>query len=428
MKHLVKDFARLASDRRRKDALAVLEAGLRAIDTRAAVRGAVSRDGRMLTVRGRRFDLGRFGRTFVIGVGKASFEAAAALEGILGTHLTDGIVLDVTAGKLRRMKSVAGSHPLPTAANVRATGEIVGLVKSLRPDDLLIVIASGGGSALLCWPHSLSCDQVSLLTAALMRAGADIHEMNTVRKHVSEVLGGQLAAQAAPATVLGLIFSDVPGDDIAMVASGPTVLDLTTVEDAKKVMERYDLLNACKLPDCELRETPKDPALFQRVTNVLILGNRTALEAMEEEGKRRGYVVRVQGTALSGEARDVGAMLAGLPQEGEMVIAGGETTVTVRGSGKGGRNQELALGALAHVPEDGLVLSCASDGIDNGPAAGAFADASVREAARKKKLDPAAFLSGNDAHAFFKKAGGHVVTGVTGSNVSDLMVALRRKG
>lgn len=427
MKHVVKDYARLATDRRRRDALATLETGLRAIDTRAAMREAVRRQGRTLSVRGRKFDLGRFGRVYAIAVGKAALAAAAALEVILGEHLTDGIVLDVTAGKLRRMKSVAGSHPLPSAANVRATGEIMGLVKSLRPDDLLIMIASGGGSALLCWPHALTCDQAAMITAALMRAGADIHEVNTVRKHTSEILGGQLAALAAPATVLGLVFSDVPGDDVSMVASGPTVLDETTVEDARAVMERYDLLKACKLPHCELRETPKDPALFQRVTNVLILGNRTALDAMEEEGERRGYQVRVHGTALSGEAREVGVTLAGLPQEGEMVIAGGETTVTVRGQGQGGRNQELALGALAHVPDDGLVLSCASDGIDNGPAAGAIADLRVREAARKKKLDPAAFLADNDSSAFFKKAGGAIRTGHTGANVSDLMVALRRK-
>ncbi|TAK04072.1 DUF4147 domain-containing protein [Patescibacteria group bacterium] len=428
MKHVVKNYAALATDRRRRDALAVLEAGLRAIDTRAAMREAVSREGRMLTVRGRRFDLSRFGRTFVIGIGKAAYEAAAALEGILGERLTDGIVLDVKAGKLKRLKSIAGSHPLPSPANVRATGEIIGLVKSLRPDDLLIVIASGGGSALLCWPHALTCDQVSMLTAALMREGADIHETNTVRKHVSEILGGQLAALAAPATVLGLVFSDVPGDDISQVASGPTVLDQTTIDDARRIMDRYDPLKACKLPACELRETPKDPALFQRVTNVLILGNRTALAAMEEEGERRGYVVRVHGTAVSGEARQVGATLAGLPQPGEMVIAGGETTVTVRGSGRGGRNQELALGALSHVPDDGLVLSCASDGIDNGPVAGAFADATVRDAARKKKLDPDAFLARNDSSSFFKKAGGQIMTGHTGSNVSDLMIALRRKG
>lgn len=423
----MEDFATVACDRRRRDALAVLEAGLRAVATRAAVRSAVRREGRTLSVRGRKFDLGRFGRTFVIGIGKAALEAGAELERVLGSYLTDGIVLDVSMRPLKRLTSVAGSHPLPSDANVRATGSIMGLLKSLRPDDLLVTVVSGGGSALLCWPHKLTCDQVGALTAALMRAGADIRETNTVRKHTSEVLGGQLAALAAPATVLGLIFSDVPGDDISMVASGPTVLDETTVEDARKVMGRYDLLKACKLPHCELRETPKDPALFQRVTNVLVLGNRTALEAMEEEGKRRGYVVRVHGTALGGEAREVGARLAGLPQEGEMVIAGGETTVNVRGSGRGGRNQELALGALVHVPDDGLVLSCASDGIDNGPAAGAIADLRVRESARKKKLDPTAFLADNDAYSFFKKAGGHVVTGVTGSNVSDLMIALRRK-
>ncbi len=425
MRHLISLRSSASSSRLRTDTLAVLEAGLTAIRTEDAVRRQVVRHGERLTIGSRSWDLSSFRHIYVVGIGKAAGDACAALERILGARITDGLALDVKKRPLKRIKSIAGSHPLPSLINMRATGEIIGMLKQVGPSDLVVTVISGGGSALLCWPYELKCDALAMMTAALMKQGATIQELNTVRKHLSEIQGGQFARLAFPAEVIGLIFSDVPGDDLSMVASGPTMLDTTTVNDAKRILKRYDVLRTCQLPDCELRETPKDALFFQRVTNLLIVGNTNALNAMEREAARRGYAVRVYSKELVGEAREIGRFLAGLPQPGEMVLAGGETTVTVRGKGVGGRNQEVALGALPVVGADVLVASFASDGVDNGPVAGAIADAGIADIAKKKRLDPRAALAQNDAFTFFKKTGGHLVTGVTGANVSDLFVAVR---
>jgi len=411
----------------RRDALAVLRAGLNAIQTEDAMRRACRLQGDILTVGGKRFSLKRYKRIFVIGIGKASLEAGRALETLLGERITDGVVLDVKRAKLKRIKSIAGTHPLPSIANMRATGEIMAILKQLDSHDLVITIVSGGGSALLCWPFELKCDDLSVIFKALSAKGATIQEINVVRKHLSEILGGQFARLAFPATVLGLIFSDVPGDDLGVIASGPTVMDASTVEDAERVMARYELLRVCRMPSCNLRETPKDPLLFKHVTNVLVLNNGVAIDAMVAEAKKRGYKTRVLSTSLSGEAREVGQMLASQPKKGEMVFAGGETTVTLHGNGKGGRNQELALGALARVEDDEIVVSCASDGIDNSPAAGGIADAETIRHAKRLRLRTETFLEKNDSFTFFKRSGDQIVTGVTGTNVSDLMIAARAK-
>jgi len=363
----------------------------------------------------------------VIGIGKASLEAGKALETLLGTRITDGVVLDVKSARLKRIKSVAGSHPFPSMANMRGTGEIMAILKQADSRDLIITVISGGGSSLLCWPYQLKCDDITLVTKTLMAKGATIREVNVVRKHLSEILGGQFARLAYPATILGLVFSDVPGDELGVVASGPTVMDASTAEDAAEVMARHDLLRACKLPDCQLRETPKDPLFFKRVTNVLVMHNGVAVDAMVREARRRGYKTRVHSRTLTGEAREVGKQLTDLPKPGEMVFAAGETTVTVRGKGKGGRNQELALGALPFISDDELVLSCASDGVDNSPVAGAIADAETKRKAARLKLRPQAYLDRNDSLAFFGRAGGQIKIGGTGANVSDLMIAARAK-
>ena len=410
----------------RRDALGVLKAGIAAIGTREAVRRQCVLKGSRLIVGGNAFDLDAFNRVYVIGFGKAALETAEELEKILGDRITDGIVLDVKRAKLKRIKSVKGTHPFPSEANRVATGEIMALVRQADSRDLVITIVSGGGSALLCAPYKVTCDTLTVLTKAMMHKGATIDETNTVRKHMSEIQGGQFARLAHPATVLGLIFSDVPGNDIGVIASGPTVMDTTTVADARRIMKKYDLLKVCRLPVCQLRETPKDPTFFKDVTNVFLMNNTFAVAAMETEAKRRGYATRVYSTSLVGEAREVGRLLAGLPRAGEMVFAAGETTVTVLGNGKGGRNQEVALGALGSVDDDALVIACASDGIDNSPAAGAITDRETKAHANSMRLSADAALAKNASYAFFKKSGDHIVTGVTGANVSDLFIAARR--
>jgi glycerate-2-kinase len=411
----------------RRDALKIIQAGIQAIETKAAVANKVKRRGEMLLVGRKKYDLKKFGRIFVVGIGKASCEAASELEKILSDRITGGMVIDVKCGKLRRIKTANGTHPLPSAKNLKATGEIVKILNQLKPDDLVLAVISGGGSALLCWPYGVKCEDLAKITRTLMKKGATIQELNTVRKHLSQIQGGQMAQLAHPAAVVGLIFSDVPGDDLSMVASGPTFPDRTTMQDALRVLAKYDVFKQCKMPACDLKETPKKLEIFKKVQNVLVVNNNVAAEAMLEMAKKLGYKAKKISTCLIGEARKVGAKLATLPKPGEAIIACGETTVTVSGKGKGGRNQELALGALAVIRPGVLVASCASDGRDNGPVAGALADGQTKLAAAAKKLDTDKFLRRNDAYHFFQKAGGHIVTGPTGANVSDLMVAIRMK-
>ncbi|MBU0531649.1 MAG: DUF4147 domain-containing protein [Candidatus Uhrbacteria bacterium] len=425
-KRIIKNYSQLAKSKLRKDALAILEAGYKAIDTKQAVRCSVSLTGEVLKIQNRRYDLKKFDHIYVIGIGKASFDAAQALEQILGSRINGGMVLDVKGGKLKRIDSVKGTHPLPSEKNVRATKKIIDLLQGLDHNDLVITIISGGGSALLCQPYQMRCGELVLITRALIKSGATIDEINTVRKHLSMIQGGQFARMAHPATIAALIFSDVPGDDLSVIASGPTVMDNTSVKDAAKVLAKYKIMKACAMPGCDLTETPKDPVYFKKVRNFLIVCNRIAVKAMNAEARKRGYSSRVYSTRLEGEARRVGQDLVRAVRAGEALIAAGETTVIVKGNGKGGRNQELVLGALEKLPENVLVSSVASDGIDNTPAAGAIGDQLVLDLIAKKRLDPKAALKNNDAYTIFAKTNNQIKTGITGANVSDLMLVLRK--
>ena len=426
-KHLIKNYSSIATTKLRRDALTIVEAGLHAIETQHAVNQVVSLNGEVLKIGDKTYRLKSYRRIFVVGIGKASSEAASALEKILGDRISDGIVLDVKGGKLKHMKNLVGTHPFPSYDNIRATGEIVGLLKAVDSQDLVIAIISGGGSALLCWPHELECGDMTAMTNALMKKGATIHEMNTVRKHTSEIQGGQFVRLAHPATVAGLIFSDVPGDELDMVASGPTFLDTTTVKDAEHILKKYDVLSVCKLQDCQLIETPKDPSMFKHVTNVCVVSNTIATAAMMKQAKSLGYEPILFSNDLQGEAREKGKIFAEQVKPGTVLIAGGETTVHVKGKGVGGRNQEFELGALSSVGEDVLVLSCASDGIDHSSVAGAFVDAGVKQKVKALRLKPELALAKNSSFDFFQKTKTFLQTGMTGMNVSDVMLAIRSK-
>lgn len=427
MAHLIKNYKTLAATGLREDALAVLEAGLRAINTENAIKVAVRRRGVSLEIAGKKFDLTRYQNVYLVAFGKAAAEGAAALARILGPRLTAGAVLDVKKKPCRNLECFVGTHPFPSGKNLAATRKISRLLKKAGEKDLVIIFVSGGGSALLCAPRGLGVGGLKTLTKKMMEKGLAIGEMNTVRKHLSNVLGGRVAELAYPAEVVGLIFSDVPGDDLQMIASGPTVCDETSVRDAEKIAAKCGLGRACGIAKFDFCETPKERKFFRRVSNFLILSNRTALEAMAAEAGRRGYAAKIVGRALAGEAREVGRRLAGLAKPGEAALAGGETTVTVRGrAGQGGRNQEFTLAALDEIAEGELVISCASDGIDNTPAAGAIADSRARERAIRLRLDVKKYLARHDSYNFFRKINAQIVTGKTGSNVSDLMIVMRR--
>jgi glycerate 2-kinase len=434
-----------------KDLLtAIFRAGLRAVDPEAAVRSQVSRQGHVLTVAGRAYDLNGFRRVSLIGAGKAAALMAKALEEILGDRLTAGLVLVKPghATALRTVRVLEAGHPIPDQAGLAGTAEIIRRLRAATAQDLIVCVLSGGASALSPAPAPpLDLSQKQLTTRLLLESGAEIGEINSIRKHLSRSKGGGLARAAYPATLISLILSDVVGDRLDVIASGPTVPDDSRFADGLAVVDRYGLASHLPGPVWQylkdgaaglLPETPKDgDPIFARVQNVVVGNNRMALLAARDQAAALGWSALVLTDALQGEARQVGRMLAALGQavsfSGHPVVppvcllAGGETTVTLTGQGKGGRNQELALAAALALEGSSRIslLSAGTDGTD-GPtdAAGAFADGATCPRARARDLDPGDFLSRHDSYHFFKSLGDLLITGPTRTNVMDIMCLL----
>lgn len=419
----IKNFDELATNEKRQDALQILNAGYEAINTKKVVESKVNFNENVLLIEGKEFNLSQYDNVYFIGVGKCSLDAGKVIEEMLGDKIKKGIVIDVTEGELEKINTHVGTHPWPSEKNISTGKEIVDILESTSDKDLILTIISGGGSALLSLPYKIDCNSLIEINKQLTKKGADIHELNTVRKHLSFIKGGRLAKMAYPAEVISLIFSDVPGDDTSVIASGPTIKDETTINEAKDVFKKYEIWNE-NLSDF-LIETPKEDKWFDRVHNFLILTNQDAIEAMEKKAKEIGYDTVPGNKNISGEAKDVGEKFAGthlLPNQ--VQISAGETTVKITGSGKGGRNQEVVLTALPHLPPEMLFISAASDGRDNSDVAGALCDKEIKMNVEKLHLDPKRFISDNDSYNFFAKVGGHILTGPTGSNVSDLYILL----
>lgn len=383
------------------------------------------------------------GRTVVVGAGKAAAAMARAvdrrwtgpLSGLVATRYGHG----VPAG---RIEVVEAAHPVPDAAGRAAAARILDLASGLGPDDLLLCLISGGGSALLALPApGVALEDKQQVARALLRSGADIAEMNCVRKHLSAIKGGRLAAAAHPARVVTLAVSDVPGDDLAVIASGPTVADPTSFADARAVLARYGIepppAVAAHLA-AAAGETPKpgDPRLAHAGA-VIVARPQDALAAAAAVARGHGYTPVILGDSIEGEAREVAKVHAGIARQvlrhGQpaaapaVLLSGGETTVTVRGAGRGGRNVEFLLGlALALGGEPGVhAIACDTDGIDGTEAAaGAVIGPGTLERGRARGLDPRAMLADNDAHSFFAGLGDLVVTGPTLTNVNDFRAVL----
>ena len=399
--------------------------------------------------------LDQYRRVVVAGMGKAALAMAGMVEQQLGEQIAEGAVV-VPHGHTqtppphcpppRRIEVLEAGHPVPDEHSVQAARRILALAEDCAEDDLLLVLISGGGSSLCAdFEPPVTLADAQQTFRLLLESGADIHQINTVRKHLSRIGGGRLARAAAPADVLALVISDVVGDDLSVIASGPTVPDPTTFAEAIAVLRRYDLWHRVPesvrvrleagVTDPSL-ETPKpaDPR-FARVVTRLIGTNRRALEAAADEARQRGYSVRIITDRLTGEAREVGPRLVTALRDVRedrpvCLLWGGETTVTVRGSGRGGRNQELALAAaLAMEGWDAaaVLLSGGTDGRD-GPtdAAGAWATPDTAPRARACGMDPRAYLDNNDAYTFFEALEQLLFTGPTHTNVMDVQVGLRR--
>ncbi len=423
--HIIKNYDALATNPLRKDALDILEAGYEAILTKNVIRGAVTREGDTICIKEMNVCFDDYERVFFVGVGKCAVDAGEALEEIIGDKITEGIVLDVKSGIFKKLVSRVGTHPYPTEANVEAAREIKAMLEKTTEKDLVLTVISGGGSSLLCLPHELKCESITKITKSLMDSGAPIHEINTVRKHLSEIQGGWLAQMAYPAKVVSLIFSDVPGNDIGTIASGPTVLDATTKADAEKILMKYDVFKTCEVPYCEILETPKDEKYFKNVHNILVVTNDTALTAMAQKASDLGYGAVICSNCAQGEAREFGKKIASDEYAVKgCYLYGGETTVTVSGKGTGGRNQEVVLATFPYMREGMLIAGAASDGWDNGDVAGAIADKEIFDSAQDMKLNSEDFLKENNSYEFFKRINGQIKTGRTGANVADFYFVL----
>ncbi|MEK6967752.1 MAG: DUF4147 domain-containing protein [Nanoarchaeota archaeon] len=408
---LIKNFKALARNKQRETALRILNAGIEAVLVKNAIKKAIRRDGDILHIKEMVYKLSSFDKVFVVGFGKASIACAREIEKILPDHIDDGIVLDVSSAKLKKIKVAKCTHPVLSAQNVQNTKKMISLLKKAEKNDLVICFVSGGGSAILENP-AVPISKYITMNKTLLKCGAEIHEMNTIRKHMSKVKGGQLPGYTNGATFVSLILSDVVGDDLSFIASGPTVHDETSVSDAKRIIRKY------KLPKAKLIETPfKMPP---HVHNFLILNNLMAVEAMKHEAEALGLKAEILTTKEVGEARKVGEMLAKKAKKGYAIIAAGETTVTVKGNGKGGRNQEVCLGALKNIG-DSVVVSAGTDGIDNTPAAGAIVDKTTLQKNKNYKK----YLDNNDAFNYLKKTKDLIFTGKTGTNVADIMLVLK---
>lgn len=425
----------------------VLAVALAAVEPGQAVRNAVAFETDSIVVGEHRYHLGMYRRALIVGAGKASAPMAAAVEEILGGCIPVEGSVTVRYGHAAPTRDVTireAGHPMPDQAGVNATRAIVRLLDGANADDLVLCVISGGGSALLTLPvNGLSLDDLRRTTDALLRCGATITDFNVVRKHLDQVKGGGLARLAAPAPVVALVLSDVVGNPLDAIASGPTVPDTSTWTDACGVFDRFNLWDAVPAVvgarlRSDLPDTPKpgDP-LFDRAQTVVVGSNLLACEAAAQEAERLGYRGLILTTFVEGEAREAGRVLAGLLREVVAsghplsrpccLIAGGETTVTLRGDGKGGRNQELALAAafaLRGVPSV-LLASIGTDGND-GPtdAAGAWVDGETLARATERGLDAEGALRDNDSYTFFDALGQLIKTGPTNTNVNDLYVLL----
>jgi len=433
----------------RKVVLDIVEHALRAADPYVATKKLVKLHGEALTVGPLRFDLSRRGNIYVLGAGKATFPIAKALEEILGERITEGLII-VKRGqneRLRRIEVREASHPLPDRAGFEAAKKMMGIARKAQEKDIVFCAITGGSSALAPLPiPGISLEEKRQINELLLKSGATIREINAVRKHLSKIKGGKLALSIFPAEIINLTVSDVTGDPLDYI-TGPTVPDTSTFSEAISVLKRYNLWD--KFPKSAIdylqnatpdMETPKDFGRFNSIVHSFVLiKSRIVCEAAVEKARELGFNTLFLSSFIEGEAREVAKVHTAIIKEilstgnpvspPACVISGGETTVTVKGDGLGGRNLEFVLASAIEI--DGLdgvvVLSLGTDGTD-GPtdAAGSVADWITVKRAKKLNLDPLEYLGRNDSYHFFSQLNDLIITGPTNTNVMDIRLVLVR--
>ncbi len=434
----------------REDAIAIFKASVAAVAPESAIARYCRRSGDILTVADRNFDLSAYENVYLVGAGKATAPMAGAMEALVGDRLTDGVIT-VKYGHtapLKKVRTIEAGHPVPDRNGEKGSEQILTLARAAGEKDLLLCMISGGGSALL--PSAVAgvtLGDKQETTSILLACGATIHEINTLRKHLSAIKGGNLAVAAAPATVVSLLLSDVVGDDLDVIASGPTVPDSSTFEDCIAIVEKHAIGDRLPKPVMdhfakglagEIHETPKpDHPAFGNTANIIVGSNMEALLAARQEAVRRKYSPVILSSAIEGETCDVARVHAAIAREvvqtghplkpPACILSGGETTVTLKGKGLGGRNQQFALCAAGDIAGETpvVILSGGTDGND-GPtdAAGAVVDHTTAGRAAAKNLSIARSLDDNDAYHFFEQLDDLLITGPTNTNVMDVRIIL----
>lgn len=420
MNGLIKNFDELAISEGRKKALRIVEAGLAAVSTKKIVEKNIKIEDNALKIKDETFSLKNYGRIRIIGFGKASGEAAVALEKILGNRIDRGVVIDIDTIETEFIDVYKGDHPRPSEKNLNVAKNIVEIAEDADEDDLVIVIVSGGGSALLCWPEE-ECRQSTKLYDEFLGSGGTIREINIVRRHLSALKGGGLAKMLYPATVVALIFCDISGNFYPDVASGPTFKDETSIEDAKEVLKKYGIDQEFKLT-----ETPSDDKFFEKVTNIPMVSNDDALNAMAAKSRKLG----LESLIISNHIYDFSELVIKnffeKAKGNTVILAGGEIRIKIDSDGgKGGRNQYLAAKAIDKIRDKDTFISIASDGLDNSDSAGAIVDIKTREKIKDLNINVKDYTDRYDEYNLFKKTGDLIFTGSTGANVADLMLLLR---
>jgi len=442
-------------DEMKKMAKAIFSKALSAVDPSKILKERIRIEGDRLSIKveadsEKIFDLKAFHKIFLVGTGKASNSMAQAIEELLGDRVTMGMITTKYGHllPLKKIQIIEAGHPIPDRKGYEGAKRIHRLLKESGPNDLVIFLLSGGGSALLPFPaHGIELKEKQEVTQLLLDSGADIKEINTIRKHISRMKGGWLAKWAYPSTVMAFILSDVVGDQLDVIGSGPTVPDPSTFEEAWEILKKYDLLNEMAPSiqkhlqlgkDGKVEETPKPrEVVFERVYNILIGSNILALREARKEAESLGFNTVILSSSIEGETREASRFHTAMAKEvissgnpiprPACILSGGETTVTIKGNGLGGRNQEFVLAGALEISgiKKVVLLSGGTDGTD-GPtdASGALADHTTVRRAKAMGLNPKAHLENNDAYPFFQKLGDLLITGPTHTNVMDVRILL----
>ncbi len=426
----------------RKEILDILSHALDAVNPYKSVKKHFRKN--KIIVDNKNFNLSIFNDIYLVGFGKASVGMANAVcdsiqikEGVVVTNEKENKV------KNDNIRTLIGIHPIPDEKSLKASDEIIRLIKKCKKNDLLLVLISGGGSALLCKPK-VNLEDMQKITSLLLKCGANINEINTIRKHISQVKGGQLLKNVN-CKVISLVISDIIGDPLSFIASGPTYPDSSTYKDAQDILEKYNLWG--RTPNSiksiigkgvigKIQDTPdRNNPIFKNVDNFIVANNDLACNSSLEKAEELGYNTLLLTNKLEGEARDIGSYLVEkainfkTTAEKILFVSGGETTVTLKGNGKGGRNQEMVLSSVEKISNENIVFcSFATDGVDgNSNAAGAIADKNSLKRVKSIGLNPRLYLDNNDSNSFFRELADLFITGPTGTNVMDIQIIVKYK-